>query len=266
MRRSDGEKGGLHKLVIGVILFFVVFLFAIYIASNSHEANKAIEDLEARRQITVDSRGLIVPGESLVNSPGGVDSEKRIRVVIDPGHGGNDPGKVSADGVLEKDLNLQIAFKLKERLDSLGIESILLRTEDCNLATEGATNKKNSDMKNRVAKINEVEPDILISIHQNSFSDPEVRGPQVFYYDASRKSEEYALLLQEKLNAINPECARKAKCDNELYILSKSICPAVIVECGFLSSPEDVAILTSDSYQYELADSIAACVKEWLEP
>lgn len=260
MRRVKDEKRGLHKIILGVILFFVVFLFSLLIGSNSRETNKTMEDLQDSGQVTEDSQGSQVTTDNQATP-----EDVKIRVVIDPGHGGNDPGKVSSGGILEKDLNLQIAFKLKDELDARGIESLILRTDDSNLATEGATNKKSSDMKNRVAIINDVSPDILISVHQNSFSDPGVRGPQVFYNSTSGDSEEYALLLQEKLNAINPDCSRKAKSDDELYILAKSVCPAVIVECGFLSSPEDVAILSSDSYQLELAGTIARSVEAWLK-
>lgn len=246
MRDNNEEKRGLHRVIMGVILFLIVFLFSALLVDEDKENTKKTEE-------EIATYGEVTP------------EDVKIRVVIDPGHGGNDPGKVSSEGILEKDLNLQIALKLESELKVCGIESYILRTEDRNLATEGATNKKNSDMKNRVAVINEMNPDILISIHQNSFSDPKVRGPQVFYNSTSQASEEYALLLQDKLNTINPDCSRKAKSDNQLYMLDKSICPAVIVECGFLSSPEDVAILSDESYQYELADTIAASVEEWLE-
>ena len=181
-------------------------------------------------------------------------------VVIDPGHGGNDPGKVSRDGILEKDVNLQISLCLQQELEARGVEALLLRTTDDNLATAGATNKKNSDMKNRVAKINDCNPDFLISIHQNSFTDPKVRGPQVFYHGSSEASEDFALKLQEMLNAINPQYAREAKEGNDYYLLNKSICPGVIIECGFLSCPEETALLTSQQYQQKIASAIADAI------
>ena len=187
-------------------------------------------------------------------------TEASMLVVIDPGHGGNDPGKVSRDGILEKDVNLQISLCLQQELEARGVEALLLRTTDDNLATAGATNKKNSDMKNRVAKINDCNPDFLISIHQNSFTDPKVRGPQVFYHGSSEASEDFALKLQEMLNAINPQYAREAKEGNDYYLLNKSICPGVIIECGFLSCPEETALLTSQQYQQKIASAIADAI------
>lgn len=192
----------------------------------------------------------------------GADQVSKLLVVIDPGHGGNDPGKVGIDGVLEKDINLEISIALETELEERGVEALLLRTDDVNLATEGATNKKTSDMKNRVAMINESNPDILVSIHQNSYTDPEVRGPQVFYHGSSEESERLAIAMQEKLKDINPQYARAAKEGNDYYILNKTICPGVIVECGFLSCPAESALLTEKGYQQKIASAIVDAIEE----
>lgn len=228
--KSSNKKRVLHYIGIFAILFSFAFFFTIVIISNSYKYSQAyaIDD---------------------------------ILVVIDPGHGGNDPGKVSVDNILEKDLNLQISFKLKKELENRGIETIILREDDVNLATEGATNKKNSDMKKRVQIINESGADCFVSIHQNSFTDPSVRGPQVFYNDQSNDSENFALLLQDKLNSINPEYGREEKSGNEYYILNKTVCPGVMVECGFLSCPEETALLSSEEYQQKIASAIADAIE-----
>ena len=106
-------------------------------------------------------------------------------IVIDPGHGGYDPGKVSADNTCEKDINLAIAIQLAKKLEEAGYKVVLTRSEDISLAGENAVNRKAEDMKKRCEIIENVSADIVVSIHQNSFSDPDVRGGQVFYYKHS---------------------------------------------------------------------------------
>ncbi len=241
---NDNNKRELHPLKMCAVLFLCVLGAAIVFGDwwKKPEHNCRVENNKA----TDDSPHIA--------------AEASVLVVIDPGHGGNDPGKVSRDGILEKDVNLQISLCLQQELEARGVEALLLRTTDDNLATAGATNKKNSDMKNRVAKINDCNPDFLISIHQNSFTDPKVRGPQVFYHGSSEASEDFALRLQEMLNAINPQYAREAKEGNDYYLLNKSICPGVIIECGFLSCPEETALLTSQQYQQKIASAIADAI------
>ncbi len=187
--------------------------------------------------------------------------EEKIVVVIDPGHGGNDPGKVSADGLLEKDINLQIAMYLKEELESMGIDVVMTRETDICLAIEGATNKKNSDMKNRVELINELSPDCMISIHQNAFTEQSVSGAQVFYCSQSEESKELADSIQKKLiEFVDSDNDRKIKIGDDYYILRKTTCPSVIVECGFLSCPAEAARLSDETYQRKIAAAIATAI------
>lgn len=251
---KHSKKRELHPVYKCAILFFFAFFFSIIIIDNSYEGSKAIKDISGKHSVET------VNGQ--VATYQDVEKMESILVVVDPGHGGNDPGKVSGDGVLEKDVNLEISFALRDELKARGVEVVMLRETDMNLATQGATNKKSSDMKNRVAIINESNPDVLISIHQNSYTDPSVRGPQVFYHSASSESEIFAKLLQDKLKNINPKYAREAKSGDDYYILNKSICPGVIVECGFLSCPEEAALLTSQIYQQKIASAIADAICE----
>ena len=241
---NDEKKREVHPLYKCAVLFLFVLGVAI-IFVDWPQKTKSTYEVEDQEEISKQNNKA---------------TEASMLVVIDPGHGGNDPGKVSRDGILEKDVNLQISLCLQQELEARGVEALLLRTTDDNLATAGATNKKNSDMKNRVAKINDCNPDFLISIHQNSFTDPKVRGPQVFYHGSSEASEDFALKLQEMLNAINPQYAREAKEGNDYYLLNKSICPGVIIECGFLSCPEETALLTSQQYQQKIASAIADAI------
>ena len=130
---------------------------------------------------------------------GAETKDEEMVVVIDAGHGGNDPGKVSKDGIMEKDVNLAIALKLKQRLEGKGIKVILTRDSDICLAETGATNKKKSDMINRMELVNGSGADLLISIHQNSYKDTNVKGAQVFYYSGSDESRKLAEGIQTEI-------------------------------------------------------------------
>lgn len=185
-------------------------------------------------------------------------------VVVDAGHGGFDPGKVGKHDVLEKDINLSIALKLKQVLEERDIRVIMTRDSDKSLATEGARNKKTSDLVNRVEIINSEKVDLLISIHQNSFTDSSASGAQVFYHGMSDSGKEFGELLQEILVAdVDRNNRRLAKAGNDYYILRKSTCPGVIVECGFLSNPRELELLCEEIYQTKLADAIGKAVCEY---
>ncbi|MCM1173386.1 MAG: N-acetylmuramoyl-L-alanine amidase CwlD [Clostridium sp.] len=183
---------------------------------------------------------------------------EQITVVVDAGHGGNDPGKVGVGGTLEKDINLSVALKLKTELEKRGIKVILTRESDTSLAIEGATNKKTSDMNKRMEITNSARANLLVSVHQNSFTDPKVKGAQVFYYKNSKESEDIAVTVQAELvSSLDKDNKRKAKANNDYYVLRKSTCPAIIVECGFLSNSEEEAKLISEEYQQDVAEAIA---------
>ena len=154
-------------------------------------------------------------------------------VCIDSGHGGNDPGKIGVAGTKEKEVNLTIALKLKKHLERQNIRVIMTRTDDRNLADANATNEKISDMKQRVAKMNSEQPDAVISIHQNSYTDSSVKGAQVFYYEGSKEGKMLAELLQKSLiGNVDPQNHRVAKANSDYYILKNTSAPTVIVECG----------------------------------
>lgn len=190
-----------------------------------------------------------------------VKPKEQLVVAVDAGHGGNDPGKVGASNVLEKDVNLAIALKLRDKLEAQGVKVIMTREIDASLATPGATNKKTSDMNNRIEIINSEHVDILISIHQNSYGSASAKGAQVFYHGTSEESKELAETIQSFLiSGVDPENTRAAKEGNDYFILRKSTCPGVIVECGFLSCPEETAKLVDEAYQDKLAGAIADAV------
>lgn len=196
-------------------------------------------------------------GARLVNSLEGEAEHGVYQVVIDVGHGGIDSGKVSADGVLEKDVNLAIAKKLKILLEQEDVSVTLTRDSDAGLYEESDSNKKVADLQNRCALIEKIKPDCTVSIHQNSFSSPEVRGAQVFYYGQSAEGELLAKLVQQSLiDRVDPDNHRQAKANDTYYLLKRTVSPTVIVECGFLSCPEEAALLTSEDYQNKLVWAI----------
>lgn len=204
-------------------------------------------------------------GAKLVSSVKGEPEEGRYHVVIDVGHGGIDSGKVSADGILEKDVNLVIAKKLKALLEQEDVSVTLTRESDTGLYQESDSNKKVADLQNRCALIEKIDPDCTVSIHQNSFSSPEVKGAQVFYYGQSAEGEALAKLIQESLiERVNPENHRQAKANESYYLLKRTVSPTVIVECGFLSNPTEAALLTDEDYQNRLVWALHMGVMEFL--
>ena len=189
---------------------------------------------------------------------------KRPCVVIDAGHGGTDPGKVGVDGSLEKDINLQIARKLQKFLVMADVDVVLTRESDAGLYDESAPNKKVQDMKNRVSIIEEKEPDLTVSIHQNSYHEEYVHGAQVFYYTTSEKSKDLAEMLQEQLRKLDAENKRQAKGNDSYFLLKKTSRPIAIVECGFLSNGEEAEALSTPLYQEKLAWNIHMGIMKYI--
>lgn len=165
----------------------------------------------------------------------GTGEDRGKTVVIDVGHGGSDPGKVGTNQILEKDINLQIALKLEKLLKQSDLHVVMTRREDRGLYKEKADNRKSQDMRARIELIEKEHASLVVSIHQNSFHDPAVCGPQCFYYGGSEEGKKIAFLLQERLNkGLEIERPRVAKENASYYLLKKSSVPTVIAECGFL--------------------------------
>jgi N-acetylmuramoyl-L-alanine amidase len=187
----------------------------------------------------------------------GATGKDKVTVVIDPGHGGRDPGKVGVNGALEKDINLSIALKLKELLTQNDINVIMIREDDIGLYSESDSNKKMADMRKRVDIINNSDAVLSISIHQNSFTQESVKGAQVFYYSNSKEGKRYADIMQTQLiKSLQDGNKKKAKANDNYYMLKKTNCPIVIVECGYLSNYSESELLIKEDYQEKLAWSI----------
>ncbi len=186
-------------------------------------------------------------------------------VVLDAGHGGNDPGKVGVDGSLEKDINLNLVYKLKEMLEAADVTVILTRQEDSGLYQDSDANKKRADMKARCELIEESQADLVVSIHQNSYHNEEVKGAQVFYYTSSEEGQKLARQIEESFrDVIGEENTRQAKANAEYYLLLHTSCPTAIVECGFLSNWEEAERLQDEGYQDKLAWAIHLGVLAYL--
>jgi len=185
-----------------------------------------------------------------------------IMLIIDPGHGGVDGGAVSLSGAHESDLNLAVGLKLEALAALYGIPaSMTRRTTDLDYPEEADTirAKKVADTRARVAQINETPNAVVISIHQNIFEGSSVSGPQILFADTA-VSEEFALHMQEALlTAIQPEKKRApSRVSRNVYLMNHIDCPAILVECGFLSNPWEEALLQTDSYQRKLAAGLLA--------
>lgn len=193
-----------------------------------------------------------------------VKSKEKKCVVIDAGHGGFDPGKVGINGQLEKDINLEIARYLKLFLQAEGIEVIMTRQGEDGLYDADASNKKVQDMKRRLEIIEESDPALVVSIHQNSYHEEYVKGAQVFYYATSASGRELAEILQKQLCGLDPQNKREAKGNDSYFLLKKTAKQIVIVECGFLSNREEAERLSTPLYQEKLAWCIHMGIMKYL--
>lgn len=180
-------------------------------------------------------------------------------IVIDAGHGGIDGGATSCTGVLESQLNLDIALRINDLFCFLGYDTVMIRTTDESVYTEGSTiaAQKISDLKERVRITNETPGAVLISIHQNTFSDSRYHGAQVFYA-ATQGSDRLAKQMQRDLvSCLDPDSNRKSKKAEHVYFMQHIDCPGVLIECGFLSNPTEEAKLRDAAYQKKLSAVIA---------
>lgn len=190
---------------------------------------------------------------------------KRPVVVVDVGHGGNDPGKVGIDGSLEKDINLQIAKKLKTYLEQSDVKVVMTREEDVGLYEESDSQKKMADMRKRCEIIEESGAELVVSIHQNSYHEEDVSGGQVFYYKSSEKGKKLAEIIQKRFDyVLGDQNRRLAKANGNYYLLLHVKCPIVITECGFLSNRREAAMLQDEEYQDKLAWTIHMGILEYL--
>ena len=189
-------------------------------------------------------------------------SESYPIVIIDAGHGGEDGGAVGVNGALEKDINLSIAKRLYDTLSASGIECVLTRSEDMLLYDRNEDyegRKKALDMKARLDIVSKYENAIFVSIHQNSFPAEKYDGFQAYYSSNSTSSQALATTIEQYVkNNLQPSNKRVAKAsEGKIYLLDNLSCPAVLLECGFLSNADECTLLCTDEYQERLCNTIS---------
>ena len=182
-------------------------------------------------------------------------------IILDPGHGGVDGGAVGAGGTVEKRINLEISLRLRDILADAGYTVIMTRCEDISIHDSSADTikeQKVSDMHNRLELTRLYPNSMLVSIHQNTLSDPAVTGAQVFFSPNNEKSAVLAQSIQDAFNAgLQPDAQRVTKeAGKNLYLFYNAQNTAVLCECGFLSNPEEEKLLCSQEYQ----DRVSFCI------
>lgn len=186
-------------------------------------------------------------------------------IVLDAGHGGIDGGSEGVvSGVKESELNLKVTKKLEKLLNAFGFNVVLTRTNADGLYSQFATNKKQDDMKKRKEIIQKSKPNMVVSIHMNSFPNKHERGAQVFYQVGEETSKQLAQTIQNEMIKNLVE-AREFCNHSDLYILQCTKNPSVVVEGGFLSNPEEEALLITDEYQAKLAYSVFCGILKFFE-
>lgn len=191
-------------------------------------------------------------------------------VLIDAGHGEPDGGAVSADGVKESDINLQIASKLQKSLVSKGYQVIMTREDESNISglNDDSTIRsiKTRDINNRVNLANSCGADFMISIHMNKYEDPKYYGWQTFYSKNSEQGKKLAECIQIGIKeSTGLENKREALKIEGIKIIDKTTIPVVIVECGFLSNPEECKKLQNEDYQSQIVNGIVCGIESYLK-
>ena len=191
---------------------------------------------------------------------------RRQTLIIDAGHGGEDGGATSCSGLLESQLNLQIALRLNDLLHLLGYRTQMIRTSDISVYTEGNSiaAKKVSDLKQRVRIVNQTKNAFLISIHQNTFPDGRYSGAQVFYNDVGSAKNLAETMQNAFVSSLNPGSNRRCKKAEGVYLMQKIQKPGVLVECGFLSNIQEEKLLRDAQYQMKICCVIASSLSTYL--
>ena len=203
----------------------------------------------------------LITASRIVPAFSSVDNNRHPTLILDAGHGGEDGGASSASGQKESDINLGIVLKLESLMAFLGTETVLTRSEDISIHDDGCDTlreKKVSDLKNRVSLIQNTPNAMVISVHQNTFTDSRYQGAQVFY-DVGEVSSQWGTYTQELLcNTLDPNNDRKAALiPDHVYLFAHIDCPAILIECGFLSNGEEASLLLTDTYQRKIAMTLA---------
>jgi len=180
-------------------------------------------------------------------------------IVIDAGHGGRDGGSIGVNGTIEKEINLKYALKLKDKLVEMGYKVELTRKNDDGLYSEFVKNKKISDLNARMEIIKRSNPNLMISIHMNSFNQQSASGAVTYYRKGDDASKQVGDLVQGCLNEYCGARFEKSK-TGDFYILNESYYTSILVECGFLSNPEEERLLNTEEYMNKIVNAISSGV------
>ena len=206
--------------------------------------------------------------ERALPTSGSAASDKPV-IVLDAGHGGMDSGAVGSAGTLEKDINLSIVLALRDMFEMSGFEVVLTRDQDISIysdGVEGIRNQKLSDMDNRLKIIQSYPDSIFLCVHQNNFTDPRYFGAQMFYNNNHPNNRTLAQIMQNSFVRLQPDNDREIKLSGEeLFLLNTNKNPSRMIECGFLSNPEEEASLSTWEYQQKVAFTIYSGVMEYLD-
>lgn len=191
--------------------------------------------------------------------------QNRTVIIIDAGHGGIDGGATSCTGIPESHINLQISLRLNDLVQLLGFETKMIRKTDTSVYTEGNTiaAQKVSDLKQRVKMVNETKNAVLVSVHQNTFLDSRYSGAQVFYANDDTSRELAKVMQADLISNLNPGSKRQCKSSDGIYLMQNIRRPGVLIECGFLSNPEEEANLLTAEYQKQIASVVATCISRF---
>ncbi len=209
------------------------------------------------------SAGILIRREYSAETIGKSNFLYENTVIIDAGHGGEDGGAVGIGGILEKDINLGISEKLNDILGLYGVNSKMTRSQDISLHSDGSEKQKKrklSDAQNRVKQISETPGAILISIHQNSFPQESCHGAQVFFGKNNILSKSLAknVLLSLNTGLDNGNSREIKKAEDRIYLIKNVNCPAILVECGFLTNKSEAELLMTDAYRLKISACIAS--------
>lgn len=201
--------------------------------------------------------------------PASVAADQRPVIVLDAGHGGLDSGAVGKSGLLEKDVNLSVVKHLQQMLELSGFEVVTTRDEDISIydaGVEGIRNQKLSDMDNRLEIVQSYPDSIFLCIHQNNFTDPAYFGGQMFYNNNHPDNRTLAQIMQNRFAQLQDGNDREIKLSgDELYLLRFNKNPSLMIECGFLSNPDEEARLATEEYRQQIAFSIYCGLLEYID-
>ena len=201
--------------------------------------------------------------------PTAAEAAERPVIVLDAGHGRLDSGAVGVNGTLEKDVNLSIVRILRDMLELSGFDVVLTRSEDISIydaGVEGIRNQKLSDMDNRLEIVQSYPDSIFLCIHQNNYTDPQYFGGQMFYNNNNPNNRTLAQIMQNKFAELQPGNDREIKLSgDELFLLKSNQNPSLMIECGFLSNPDEEARLSTWEYQQQVAFTIFGGVMEYID-